>query len=239
MPWAKIFENLFSNTTKGIFVLLDPDKIPREGVEGLVENITGRSSVRAVLIGTSLLFSTDMEVFSKRVKESSKVPVLLFPGSAMQLTPHVDAVLFLFLLSGRNSEYLIGEQVKMAPLIRKLELETIPTAYILIESDYTTAVEFVTNTKPIPRFKPEIAAAHAMAAEMLGMKVVYLEAGSGASNPVPSQIIREVRKSVDIPIVVGGGLRTREQVENAFQDGADYAVIGTAVEEGNLWKEIL
>jgi len=241
MQWGSIFERLFSPGVdkKGIFVLLDPDRTPREGLDVFVDSITRKSSVRALLVGTSMLFSFDMGDFTKRVKENSRVPVILFPGSALQLNSYVDAVLFLSLLSGRNSEYLVSEQVKMAPLIKEMGIETIPTAYLLVESEQMTAVEYVTNTKPIPRCKPEIAVAHAITAELLGMKVVYLEAGSGAKNSVPLEMIREVRKSVNLPLLVGGGLRTREQIEEVFENGADYVVIGTLMEEGESWREII
>lgn len=241
MQWGITFERLFSPRAdkKGIFVLLDPDKIPRKGLDVIVDSITQKNTVKALLVGTSMLFSSDMESFTKTVKENSRVPVILFPGSAMQLNSYVDAVLFLSLLSGRNSEYLVSEQVKMAPLIKTMKIETIPTAYLLVESESMTTVEFVTGTKPIPRCKPEIAAAHAITAELLGMKVIYLEAGSGAKSPVPLKMIKEVRENTELPLLVGGGLREREQIAKVFENGADYAVVGTLFEEGENWKKII
>ncbi len=240
MQLGSIYESLFiEDKKKGIFVLLDPDRTPRHGLEDLVKEITRKENVYAILVGTSLLFSPDIDDFTRRIQGCSDVPVILFPGSAMQVNRYADAILFLSLLSGRNSEYLISEQVKMAPVIKGLGIEVIPTAYLLIESNSTTAVEFISDTKPIPRNKPDIAVAHAITAEMMGMKLVYLEAGSGALNPVPVEMVREVRRNVDIPIIVGGGLRSRDQIEEILMGGADFAVVGTLIEEEDDWKLVI
>ena len=239
MLLSTIYEILFSkeNRNKGIFVLLDPDRTSRKEMVEFLKNITSREKVKGIFVGTSLMFSVDFDSFVKKVKKHSKVPVIIFPGSSLQVSKFADAILFLSLISGRNPELLIGEHVRVAPLIKQLEVEAIPTGYMLIDAGKISSVEFISNTKPIPRNKPDIAVAHAMAAELLGLKVLYLEAGSGAPVPVPQEIIQAVRESVALPLIVGGGLRKREDVEKAFASGADYVVVGTAFEEGNNFLE--
>jgi len=233
-----IYEKLFrENRQKGVLALLDPDRIPRIKLQDFINGIGKFKEVKGFLVGTSLLISHDFDNFVKKVKSLTTIPVLIFPGSSLQISPYADAILFLSLVSGRNPELLIGEHVKAAPLIKKLGIEVIPTGYILIESGRTTAVEFMSNTKPIPREKPEIAVAHAIAAELLGMKLIYLEAGSGAPNPVPPELVRKIREEVSLPILVGGGIRNRKDVEKILISGADYVVIGTQFEvEFNLME---
>ncbi|MEO0236290.1 MAG: phosphoglycerol geranylgeranyltransferase, partial [candidate division WOR-3 bacterium] len=165
------------------------------------------------------------------VKSKTQKPVILFPGSHAQLTKHADAVLFLSLLSGRNAQYLIDEQVRMAPILRKFNLEAISTAYLLIESGRTTTVEWVTNTRPIPRNKVDLVIAHVLAAEMMGFKLIYLEAGSGAEKPVPDELIKLVKANINIPLIVGGGLKSLDTINGVFEAGADFVVIGNKLEE--------
>jgi len=230
---------LFEDAESGILVLLDPDKLPRKQVAHVVERVSGYKRVRAILVGTSLLMSTDFVEFTKMVKDAADVPVVLFPGGVHQVSPYADAILFLSVISGRNPELLIGEQVRMAPFVRKYGLEVIPTAYMLVESGNIPSVEFITHTMPIPRDKTDIAVAHAMAAEMLGFKLIYLEAGSGAKYPVPPEMIRAVHNAVDIPVIVGGGLRDPNAIELAFEAGAKHVVIGTAIEEDQNFLEVI
>ncbi len=234
-----IYRSVFSEADRGLLVLLDPDRSDEEHLNRLLPRLNDSPRVRAVLVGTSILMFPGLDTFVERVKNKCRKPVILFPGSVVQLTPKADALLYLVMVSGRNPELLIGEHVKAAPLIRHYGMEAIATAYILVESGAYTAVEYVSFTRPIPRNKPEIVVAHALAAYYMGMKAVYLEGGSGAREPVPAQVIRAVREAVPLPLIVGGGLRTREQVETAFQAGANLAVVGTALEEDPDLLELL
>lgn len=231
MSSSTLYERLFLNEDRGILVLLDPDKIERDKVASYMERLNSKDSIKAILVGTTVMFSLDFDEFVGMIKAHSKMPVIIFPGNSLQISAKADGILFLSLVSGKNPEFLIGEQVKMAPMIKKLGLEAIPTAYMLVESGNLTSVEYVSQTKPIPRNKPDVARAIAMASELLGFKLIYLEAGSGARMPVPQSIIEAVRESVDIPILVGGGIRRREDIDRAFDAGATHVVIGTAIEE--------
>jgi phosphoglycerol geranylgeranyltransferase len=159
------------------------------------------------------------------------MPVILFPGDATQITAEADAILFLSLVSGRNPMNLIGEQVKGAPRIKEFGIEPISTAYMLVESGAVTSVEFMSNTRPLPRAKPMIAAAHALAAQYMGMRLIYLEAGSGAPQPIPDEMIATVREYVDIPIIVGGGIRDAATARRKLEAGADIIVTGNLLHE--------
>jgi geranylgeranylglyceryl phosphate synthase len=212
-----------------VWVLYDPDKLEVEDFYGKVKDLEG---LGAILVGTS--FSEgDICPKVKRLKEISDYPVILFPGSVYQLCPYYDYVLFLSLISGRNPEYLIGEHVKAAPLIKKFNLKVIPTAYILIDGGTYTSTEFITNTKPIPRNKHDLILAHCLAAKYLGFSAIYLEAGSGAILNVPYEVVSLVKREVGLPLIVGGGIRLREQIEEYFSIGADVVVIGSAFEDND------
>lgn len=209
--------------------LIDPDRYRRETAAGLARS--GRMP-RLVLVGGSLVSADVGEVVADvRRMAPPETSVVLFPGDYGQLTPAADAVLMLSLVSGRNPEYLIGQHVRAAHTIRRMALETIPTAYMLIDGGRRTSVEYVSSTVPLPPDKPDLAQATAMAAEMMGMRAVYLEAGSGAPRPVGAETIAAVRGAVSVPLLVGGGLRSPWAVEQAFAAGADIAVVGTAVEQ--------
>ena len=224
---------------KGLFVLIDPDKENAKtiGVRALQAQTYG---VAAIFIGGSHIANNDFDETVNAVKSAVNIPVIIFPGGSKQVSGHADAILFMSLISGRNPKYLIEEHITAAPVVKKLGLEPIPAAYLLIESGKSTAVEIVSNTKPIPRHEIESAAGHALAAEMLGMKLVYLEAGSGALKPVPAEMIAAVRKSVEIPLIVGGGIKSPSQAKEALDAGADFIVVGNALEgdNGSLLKEI-
>jgi len=214
-------------------VLIDPDKQPPEDAEDVAQKAV-LAGADAVLVGGSLLYADHPHQTLEAVKSSVQCPVILFPGisgPAAQISPHADAILLLSLVSGRNAQYLIGEHVRSALWIDRCGLETIPTAYMLIESGGMTSVEFLSGAKPIPRDKGEIAMIHALAAQQLGMKLVYLEAGSGAEDPVPDAMIAMVRNRVNIPIVVGGGIRDPETARCKVEAGAQMIVIGTAIEQ--------
>ena len=214
-------------------VLLDPDKQPPEDAGNLARKAV-LAGADALLVGGSFLYTDRFHQTLEVVKSSVQCPVILFPGvsgPAAQMSPHADAILLLSLVSGRNAEYLIGEHVRSALWIDRCGLETVPTAYMLIESGGTTSAEFLSGSKPIPREKGEIAMIHALAAQQLGMKLVYLEAGSGAQKPVPDAMIGMVRNRVNIPIIVGGGIRDPETARRKVEAGAEMIVIGTAIEQ--------
>jgi phosphoglycerol geranylgeranyltransferase len=215
---------------KGFLFLLDPDRVRPQEVRKTVEAIN-HSGVDAILLGTSMLFNFDLDKVAKEIKKYTKVPVILFPGSAYQLSPDVDAIFFLSLISGRNPELLIGEQVRAAPLIRKYGIEAIPVGYMLIESTNLTSARFMSNSVPIPRDKPDIAKAHALAGEYLGMKVIYVDAGSGAGASVSEEMISAIKSVTTVPLVVGGGIRTPEEARDKVQAGADFVVVGNALEK--------
>jgi len=213
----------------GFFVLIDPDRASSEKLAGQARSCED-AGVDAILVGTSLMMGNGFHDSVAAVSEAVSIPVVIFPGEKSHVTSNADAILFLSLLSGRNPELIIGEQVKSAPQIRAMGLEAIATAYLLIESGRMTSVEYMSNTKPIPSEKPEIALAHAVAAELFGMKFVYLEAGSGAQYPVPDDMVKAVSSGVDIPVIVGGGLKTPEAVRAKVNAGASFVVVGNHLE---------
>lgn len=216
----------------GYFVLLDPDKIDEGQLPSFVRDATD-AGVDAFLIGGSLLLQNDSDKHIRTIKENTTAPVVIFPGGVMQVSRSADAILFLILISGRNPEYLIGNQVIAAPIIRQSGLEAISTGYMLIEAGNTTSAEFMSNTKPIPRDKPDIALAHALAAEIIGMKMVYLDAGSGAQVSVSEEMIQVITSRCSLPVIVGGGIRTPEEARRKVKAGASFVVTGTVTELNN------
>jgi putative glycerol-1-phosphate prenyltransferase len=224
-----IYNQIFINKNKNkIGVLIDPERHDNFSVIKTIE-ICVQCSVDFILIGGSLV-SRQIDSFVNEIKKKSSIPIILFPGSLMQISENADAMLLLSLISGRNPEYLIGNHVIAAPFLKKSKLEIIPTGYILIEGSTTTSVQYISNTSPIPSEKPELAVATAIAGELLGLKSIYLEAGSGALNHVPLKVIEQVKKSISIPLIVGGGIKKREQLENIYNAGADIAIIGNSLE---------
>lgn len=213
----------------GFLALLDPDSGGKEDLVAAARTAEG-AGADAVLIGGSFLFSADFDRVVREVKRAVQVPVVIFPADITMISPAADALLYLSLVSGRNPELLIGQQVKAAPILRAYGLEAIATGYILVESGRQTTVEYVSNTRPVPRRKPDIALAHALASEYLGMKCVYLDAGSGADAMVPGDMVRAVSRALSIPLIVGGGIRTPEDAAAQVAAGADFVVIGTALE---------
>ena len=182
------------------------------------------------LIGGSLV-SVEIENVILNIKRHSDKPVVIFPGSLLQISPAADALLLLSLISGRNPEYLIGNHVIAAPYLKRTQMDVIPTGYILIENDHTTSVEYISNTKPIPGNKHDLVTATAIAGEMLGHKLIYLESGSGASYPVSYELIDKVKSNINIPLIVGGGIKNKTDVESTFKAGADIVVVGNAIEK--------
>ena len=223
-----IYDNL-NKSGKGVLALFDPDRVPIEEA-GKLTKFACDSGIKGILIGSSLLVSPQFDKFVYAVKDHASCPVILFPGGSHQVCSRADAIFFLSLLSGRNPEFLIGEQVKAVFLIKECNLDVIPVGYILVESGNFTAVEYISNTKPIPRAKHEIAVAHALAGQYFGMKYIYLEAGSGAQNPVPAEMVKRVKENINIPLIVGGGLRQYDEVKKVFDAGADFVVLGSIIE---------
>lgn len=223
---------------KAFAVLIDPDKSSLEEVRELAFAAQS-SGVDYLLVGSSILTNGSIERCITAIKEFCKIPVLLFPGNTLQVNPLADGILYLSLISGRNPDMLIGNHVISAPLVKASDLEILPTGYMLVESGKITTVSYMSNTVPIPREKNEIAACTAMAGEMLGLKLLYLEAGSGAEKPVTDQMIGAVKKAVDIPLIVGGGIRNAEQARKSCRAGADLIVVGNALEtEPGLMESI-
>jgi putative glycerol-1-phosphate prenyltransferase len=213
----------------GYFVLIDPDKWNDEELVDFAM-AAEEGGADAILIGGSLLLSSSFDEIVRRVKKNVRIPVIIFPGSPTQVSRYADALFFLSLISGRNPTYLIGEQVKAAPVLKTLGTEAISVGYMLVESGRITSTEFMSNTQPIPNDKPDIAKATALAAQYLGMQMVYLEAGSGAKQAVPDQMISSVRDYVSLPIIVGGGIRTPEEARKKVKAGASFVVTGNVLE---------
>jgi putative glycerol-1-phosphate prenyltransferase len=214
----------------GFMLLIDPDKTnPREYIP--VAEAAEECGVDALLVGTSFMLGDGFSSAVEQIKQATHLPVIIFPGSFNQITPHADAILFSSLISSRNATYLIDEQVRGAPLVRQYDLEPIPTGYMLIESGAVTSVQFISGSMGIPRNKYDIACAHAMAAECLGMKLIYLEAGSGAQQAVPVEMVGAVERSVQIPIIVGGGLQSADECAARIEAGASFLVMGNCLEQ--------
>jgi putative glycerol-1-phosphate prenyltransferase len=214
---------------KALAVLIDPDKTDEHKLNALYQNCAA-GAVDLILVGGSLMVTDRQKSTIGAIRAHCNSPLVLFPGNSMYIDGDADAILFLSLISGRNPEYLIGQHVVAAPLIRSAGIEPLPTGYILVGHDRNTTVAYMSNTQPIPPEKADIAASTAMAGEMLGLKIIYLDAGSGASQPVPVQMIRRVRASVASFLIVGGGIDTPEKAYHAFSAGADMIVIGNGAE---------
>ena len=233
MKMHKIYPDLVEAKRKGeklLAVLLDPDKISLAELPNLIKQIQS-AEVDILLVGGSTVELGLTEKLIERIKALSLIPVILFPGDYTQITENADAILFLSLLSGRNPEYLIEQQLKAVPMLEKCDFEIIPTGYILIDGGRESAVQRVSETLPIPQNQVEKIVCTAKAAMYLGKQLVYLEAGSGAINSVDNEIIKQVSAQVDIPIIVGGGIKNRTQLLEAYENGADIVVIGTAFEK--------
>lgn len=229
-----ILESLTARSKQGkksIAVLIDPDKISDSAQLEPLLRLAAEDCVDYIFVGGSLITTTNIAQVIKTIKENVSMPVVLFPGSALQIEPSADAILFLSLISGRNPDLLIGQHVAAAPILKNNKLEILPTGYMLINSGKITSVAYISNTTPIPEDKYSLAACTAMAGEMLGLKLIYLDAGSGAEREVNSKMISTVKKSVDVPLIVGGGINTPQKALNALEAGADLIVIGNALEK--------
>jgi putative glycerol-1-phosphate prenyltransferase len=216
---------------KSLAVLIDPDKAEDEARLMTLIRLASESCVDFFFVGGSLVTTTNLAAVVRTVKENVNIPVILFPGSTLQIDPAADAILFLSLISGRNPDLLIGQHVQAAPILKNSGMEVLPTGYILINSGKTTSVAYISNTTPIPEDKYSLAACTALAGEMLGLKMIYLDAGSGAEREISQKMIAAVRKSVAGPLIVGGGINTSQKALAALEAGADIIVIGNALEK--------
>ena len=215
---------------KSLALLVDPDDLNEGGMMAIV-NAAIENKVDYFLVGGSLITSNNLESVVDSIKEFSSIPCILFPGNAIQIHPEADAILFLSLISGRNPELLIGQHVVAAPVLKRSNLEIIPTGYMLIHSGRPTSVSYMSNTQPIPNDKPSLAISTAMAGEMLGLKCIYMDAGSGAMDPVSAKIIKSVKRNIDIPLIVGGGINSKRKAQEALEAGADMIVIGNGAQK--------
>lgn len=220
----------FQQEKKQLALLIDPDSYSRESLLHVVEQ-ANYAQADFLFVGGSLLVSDQLTTQIDLIKRHTNIPVVIFPGSPDQISPSAHGLLLLSIISGRNPEMLIGHHVVAAPRLKRSGLEILPTGYMLIDSGRPTTANYMSNTSPIPRNKPSIAACTAMAGEMLGLKLIYLDGGSGAQKPVPAKMIQAVRKSVDTPIIVGGGIRDAESADIACRAGADMIVVGNVIEE--------
>lgn len=218
-------------------ILIDPDKLSEEKLHIFLQQCN-KAGVDGFLIGGSLMIGGNLDRFIKKIKTDTNLPAILFPGSVSQLSPDADAMLYLSIVSGRNPEHLIGKHVIAAPIIKRYGLETISTGYLLIESGRTTTAAYISNSMPIPFNKPEIAAATALAAQYMGMSMVYLEAGSGADNNVPKEMVKIVTSYIDIPVIVGGGIKDAGTAKELVDAGAKIIVTGNYFESEENWDKL-
>jgi len=224
----EIYKDLFENNRKIFALLIDPENQDKNSLRRILEK-TSKTGVDIILAGGSLT-SVPIDETIQVIKEHASCPVLLFPGNLLQLSAKADGILLLSLISGRNPEYLIGNHVLASRFLKKSGLEIIPTGYILIDGHHLSSVEYISNTRPIPESKTDIIVATALAGEQLGLKLIYLEAGSGANERVREETVRQVKDQISIPLIVGGGIRTPADIRNLYKAGANGVVVGSAVE---------
>lgn len=215
---------------KSFAVLIDPDKVNENSLATIIK-LSSECAVDYLFVGGSLVITSFLEDCIKQIKSVCDIPVVLFPGSPAQICRQADALLYLSLISGRNAEMLIGQHVVSAPAVKQSGLEVISTGYMVIDGGTPTTVSYMSNAAPMPSDKKDIASCTAMAGEMLGMKLIYMDAGSGAKNPVSEKLIGAVHSSVNIPLVVGGGITNAEKAYNSCMAGADVIVVGNAIEK--------
>lgn len=236
-----IYQSILNNTQNGIKmfgVLIDPDK---QNAKGLIETIKvcNESGVDCFFVGGSIITKGDMNKTTRLIKENSNKPIIIFPGNPDQISDYADAILFLSLISGRNPEFLIGHQVIAAPLIKKTTLEVIPTGYLLVDCGTVTTAIYVSDTNPIPHSNADIAANTALAGEYLGLKLTYIDGGSGAKKCISKEMITKTKAVLTGPLIIGGGIRTPEAAKEIYKAGADIIIVGNGAEENrNLIKEI-
>lgn len=237
----RIYQSLVQKKQKGqksFAVLIDPDKVTAPILDDLIERVTN-AQVDYLLVGGSLVISNRLDEVVTQLKSNCDIPVILFPGSPSQITRHADALLYLSLISGRNPELLIGQHVISAAAVKQSGLEIISTGYMVIDGGAPTTVSYISNAAPIPSDKNEIAQCTAMAGEMLGMKLIYMDAGSGAKKAISESMIEKVSQVIEVPLVIGGGIKDPEKAYLNCKAGADVIVIGNAIEKDlTLIKEM-
>ncbi|NND70766.1 MAG: geranylgeranylglyceryl/heptaprenylglyceryl phosphate synthase [Rhodothermales bacterium] len=224
----------------GLLVLVDPDRLDEHQLPRFAQ-LCEDAEVDAFLVGSSILVQQDFDDFVCSFKSATSLPVIGFPGSINQISASLDAILFLSIISGRNPEYLFGQHVHAAPIIQRAELEALSTGYMLIESGRLTTAQYISGSLPLPRNKPEVAAATGLAAQMMGMKYLFADGGSGADESVPEEMIFAISESCSIPLIVGGGISSPIQASRKVQAGASLVVIGNAIEDrvdGGYIKEL-
>lgn len=227
------FTNSKQQGKKSLAVLIDPDKVDSYKIEQLV-SLSMDARVDYFLVGGSLIISSNLDDCIQQIKSLCNIPVILFPGSPAQVSKYADALLYLSLVSGRNAELLIGQHVVSAPFVKKSGLEIMPTGYMLVDGGAPTTVSYISNATPLPSDKNEIALCTAMASEMLGMKLIYMDAGSGAKRPITESMIEMVSANIEIPLIVGGGITDPEKAYLNCKAGADVIVVGTSIEKNPL-----
>ncbi|ULC60002.1 geranylgeranylglyceryl/heptaprenylglyceryl phosphate synthase [Flaviramulus sp. BrNp1-15] len=229
----EVYNNILEailNNKKLLAILIDPDKFSVDNTASFIKKVN-MSVATHIFVGGSTVEEHVTEIVVSEIKKHTYLPVVLFPGDVSQITKEADALLFLSLISGRNPEYLIGKHVEAVSKLKKTNLETIPTGYVLIENEKKTAIEEVSKTTPMSRTNIQKIVDTVIAGELLGMKLMYLEAGSGAKESLNQEIISSVKKELKIPLIVGGGIRSKSELENAYKSGADMVVVGTVLEE--------
>jgi phosphoglycerol geranylgeranyltransferase len=223
---------------KSFTVLIDPDKVDNAAIEQLVGLATD-AKVDYFFVGGSLVISNHLDECIRQIKTSCNIPVILFPGAPSQVSRYADALLYLSLISGRNPELLIGQHVVSAPFVKQSGLEIMPTGYMVIDGGAPTTVSYISNATPIPADKSDIAMCTAMAGEMLGMQLIYMDAGSGAKRPITESMIEKVARNIEVPLIIGGGITNAEKAYLNCKAGADMIVVGNAIEKNaSLIKEI-
>ena len=223
---------------KSFAVLIDPDKVNAPILDEIIE-LSVAANVDYLLVGGSLVISNYLDECVQHIKQNCDLPVILFPGSPTQVSKYADALLYLSLISGRNPELLIGQHVVSAPFVKQSGLEIMPTGYVVIDGGAPTTVSYISNASPIPADKNEIAMCTAMAGEMLGMKLIYMDAGSGAKRPITESMIKSVADNIEAPLIIGGGIIHPEKAYLNCKAGADVIVVGNAIEkDASLIKEM-
>jgi len=237
----KIYNHIIESKRKGrklFSILIDPDKQTKESLLQITEKAK-LANVDLFFVGGSLLSNNSLDFCISMIKQNCKIPVVLFPGNAMQVNNKADGILFLSLISGRNPEMLIGNHVITAPVLKESDIEVLSTGYMLIDSGKATSVSYMSNTTPIPHEKDDIAVCTAIAGEMLGLKVIYMDGGSGAINTVSEKMISSVVKNINVPLIIGGGIKSAKQAKEKCKAGADIIVVGNAIEKDSaLIKQI-
>lgn len=224
---------------KAFAVLIDPDKVLDTNTLQRLAHMSVENKIDYFLVGGSLLTQNNLYQVVQWLKEHTDIPVVLFPGNTMQIDLRADGILFISLISGRNPELLIGQHVIAAPLLKKSQLEIVPTGYMLIDSGHPTSATYMSHTLPIPADKPSLAACTAMAGEMLGMQLMYMDAGSGTKRPISAKMISTVQRAVNVPLIIGGGITSAEKAQIAMEAGADVIVVGNGIEKNlNLLIEV-